>query len=94
MPNQVANWSGRLKQNKKKRYSAMRLSLCLRDASVTCPDKRYIALEKVFIENIVNWSKDQANSNKIAYIILIENFSEGKLCLLSRQNILVPNQRP
>ena len=65
MPSQVANWSSRLKQNIKKGYSATRLSLCLRDASVTCPDKWYLALGKVYIENIVNWSKDQVNNNRI-----------------------------
>ena len=63
----------------------MRLSLCPRDAFVTYPDKRYLALEKVYVENIANWSKDQANSNKIVYNIVTASLSEGRFCLLSGQ---------
>ena len=85
MPSQVANWSSQLKQNTKKGHSAIRLSPCLEDTSVTHLDKWYLAIEKVYMENIVNWSKDQSNSNKMIYNIEIKSLSEGCLCILSRQ---------
>ena len=84
MPSQVANWSRRPKQNTKKEYNATRLSLYPRDAFVTCPDKWYVALEKVFTENKINWSKDLANSIRIAYNVITVSLSEGGFCLLSR----------
>ena len=40
------------------------------------------------MENAVNWSKDQANSNKIADNVVTASLSEGRFCLLSRKNII------
>ena len=84
-PSPVENWSRRPKQNTKKGYSAMRLLLCLRDAFVTCPDKWYPALERVYMEKIANWLKDQTNRNRIIYNVVTASLSKGCFCLLSRQ---------
>ena len=40
---------------------------------------------KFYIEYIANWSKDQANSNRIVYNIITASLSEGYFCLLSRK---------
>ena len=66
-----------MKRKTSKGYSAKRLSLCLRDASVTWPDKGYPALEKIYIENKANWSKDYTNSNKIICTIKTASLFEG-----------------